>query len=124
MIAAAICAKGVRSPLAPTEPCDGTTGDSPCPSIASSSATVSGRTPDAPCARLASFSAIISRRSEEHTSKLQSLMRNSYAVVCLTKKKIRINLSRGNTKKENNRNVHTAVKVVKHRNSKRKHQTG
>src|SRR3546814_9685010 len=25
--------------------------------------------------------------SEEHTSELQSLMRNSYAVVCLTKKK-------------------------------------
>src|SRR3546814_7391373 len=28
------------------------------------------------------------RRSEEHTSELQSLMRNSYAVVCLKKKKI------------------------------------
>src|SRR3546814_7300412 len=27
------------------------------------------------------------RRSEEHTSDLQSLMRNSYAVFCLTKKK-------------------------------------
>src|SRR3546814_7050123 len=27
------------------------------------------------------------QRSEEHTSELQSLMRNSYAVVCLTKKK-------------------------------------
>src|SRR3546814_1644046 len=26
-------------------------------------------------------------RSEEHTSELQSLMRNSYAVFCLTKKK-------------------------------------
>src|SRR3546814_10213998 len=26
-------------------------------------------------------------RSEEHTSELQSLMRNSYAVLCLTKKK-------------------------------------
>src|SRR3546814_7882037 len=30
---------------------------------------------------------IIDRRSEEHTSELQSLMRNSYAVFCLTKKK-------------------------------------
>src|SRR3546814_9544822 len=29
----------------------------------------------------------ISDRSEEHTSELQSLMRNSYAVFCLTKKK-------------------------------------
>src|SRR3546814_17307732 len=28
------------------------------------------------------------RRSEEHTSELQSLMRNSYAVFCLTKKKM------------------------------------
>src|SRR3546814_3999959 len=28
----------------------------------------------------------IERRSEEHTSELQSLMRNSYAVFCLTKK--------------------------------------
>src|SRR3546814_6047238 len=27
-------------------------------------------------------------RSEEHTSELQSLMRNSYAVLCLNKKKI------------------------------------
>src|SRR3546814_10636659 len=28
------------------------------------------------------------RRSEEHTSELQSLMRNSYAVFCLKKKKL------------------------------------
>src|SRR3546814_3451285 len=28
-------------------------------------------------------------RSEEHTSELQSLMRNSYAVICLKKKKLR-----------------------------------
>src|SRR3546814_9023351 len=31
-------------------------------------------------------------RSEEHTSELQSLMRNSYAVFCLKKKKNRISL--------------------------------
>src|SRR3546814_6713576 len=30
-------------------------------------------------------------RSEEHTSELQSLMRNSYDVFCLTKKKINTN---------------------------------
>src|SRR3546814_1021038 len=30
------------------------------------------------------------RRSEEHTSELQSLMRNSYAVFCLKKKKQQI----------------------------------
>src|SRR3546814_2710912 len=32
-------------------------------------------------------------RSEEHTSELQSLMRISYAVFCLKKKKININTS-------------------------------
>src|SRR3546814_1791075 len=31
------------------------------------------------------------RRSEEHTSELQSLMRTSYAVFCLTKKNIKTN---------------------------------
>src|SRR3546814_3596857 len=31
--------------------------------------------------------AVIDKRSEEHTSELQSLMRNSYAVFCLKKKK-------------------------------------
>src|SRR3546814_9809299 len=30
-------------------------------------------------------------RSEEHTSELQSLMRNSYAVICLKKKKKKAN---------------------------------
>src|SRR3546814_4624206 len=35
-----------------------------------------------------SFRSPWSRRSEEHTSELQSLMRISYAVFCLTKKKI------------------------------------
>src|SRR3546814_4103837 len=33
------------------------------------------------------------KRSEEHTSELQSLMRNSYAVFCLKKKKKNQNLS-------------------------------
>src|SRR3546814_6321074 len=33
-------------------------------------------------------------RSEEHTSELQSLMRISYAVFCLTKKKLKINKHR------------------------------
>src|SRR3546814_4556951 len=32
-------------------------------------------------------------RSEEHTSELQSLMRTSYAVFCLKKKKIQIHIS-------------------------------
>src|SRR3546814_7467959 len=31
---------------------------------------------------------VLTRRLEEHTSELQSLMRNSYAVSCLKKKKI------------------------------------
>src|SRR3546814_3792170 len=35
----------------------------------------------------ASHGFVSSRRSEEHTSELQSLMRNSYAVFCLKKKR-------------------------------------
>src|SRR3546814_3943742 len=44
----------------------------------------------APCFRMA-FGAvsILAGRSEEHTSELQSLMRISYAVFCLKKKKIK-----------------------------------
>src|SRR3546814_2375452 len=38
-------------------------------------------------------------RSEEHTSELQSLMRISYAVFCLKKKKKRIDTTRHLTKK-------------------------
>src|SRR3546814_1913791 len=36
------------------------------------------------------------RRSEEHTSELQSLMRISYAVFCLKKKKIRTHKNNSN----------------------------
>src|SRR3546814_6865663 len=38
-------------------------------------------------ARYTASAAIDRKRSEEHTSELQSLMRNSYAVFCLKKKK-------------------------------------
>src|SRR3546814_10155329 len=41
------------------------------------------------------------QRSEEHTSELQSLMRNSYAVFCLKKKKT------NDTKEIKNQNTHT-----------------
>src|SRR3546814_4911607 len=37
--------------------------------------------------RMNAFCALRGGRSEEHTSELQSLMRNSYAVFCLKKKK-------------------------------------
>src|SRR3546814_2176744 len=40
------------------------------------------------------FVAATHRRSEEHTSELQSLMRISYAVFCLKKKKKKININR------------------------------
>src|SRR3546814_6814550 len=39
-------------------------------------------------------------RSEEHTSELQSLMRNSYAVFCLKKKKNKKNKKKKTSKKE------------------------
>src|SRR3546814_4643346 len=41
----------------------------------------------------------VSQRSEEHTSELQSLMRISYAVFCLKKKKTRIQLQTNNKDK-------------------------
>src|SRR3546814_1726263 len=44
--------------------------------------------PDAGNRRTAAFIRSMALRSEEHTSELQSLMRNSYAVFCLIKKKI------------------------------------
>src|SRR3546814_5198350 len=44
-----------------------------------------------------------SQRSEEHTSELQSLMRISYAVFCLKKKKKNIT----NKEKKNKHNIHT-----------------
>src|SRR3546814_2688057 len=40
-------------------------------------------------------------RSEEHTSELQSLMRISYAVFCLKKKKIEIEKSKNKQEKPN-----------------------
>src|SRR3546814_5799432 len=50
-------------------------------------------------------------RSEEHTSELQSLMRISYAVFCLKKKK---------TKTNHNSNIKKHIQV--HRNHKRIHR--
>src|SRR3546814_10824619 len=41
------------------------------------------------------------QRSEEHTSELQSLMRNSYDVLCLKKKKHKLN-TRSSIYKKNN----------------------
>src|SRR3546814_8980399 len=43
---------------------------------------------------------IMSERSEEHTSELQSLMRISYAVFCLKKKKTRVTRAERNCKNE------------------------
>src|SRR3546814_6377309 len=48
-------------------------------------------------------------RSEEHTSELQSLMRISYAVFCLKKKKI---LQDPNNTTQNSR-IHTATSMTK-----------
>src|SRR3546814_5939149 len=60
----------------------------------------------------------MSSRSEEHTSELQSLMRISYAVFCLKKKK--------NTKQEientNNSAKHITVEYNKHRICSKDHK--
>src|SRR3546814_8104424 len=52
-----------------------------------------------------SHAVVSCRRSEEHTSELQSLMRISYAVFCLKKKKI---TRQQNILKNNERNNHTS----------------
>src|SRR3546814_5562333 len=55
------------------------------------------------------------RRSEEHTSELQSLMRNSYAVFCLKKKKTNniINLQHIN-KIRNSANLYIKYIIQEH----------
>src|SRR3546814_8629397 len=45
----------------------------------------------------------VAARSEEHTSELQSLMRISYAVFCLKKKKRRKEIRKYNTQTQTNR---------------------
>src|SRR3546814_9568634 len=56
------------------------------------------------------FSSLCSTRSEEHTSELQSLMRISYAVFCLKKKKNKL----PNKKTTDLHNTHI---YIVHRNS-------
>src|SRR3546814_10486011 len=54
---------------------------------------------------------IADARSEEHTSELQSLMRNSYAVFCLKKKKRHRGDNIHNHHEEHNRNTYTPLYV-------------
>src|SRR3546814_1406431 len=57
----------------------------PCPNMAAERWARGARSPDAPTEPCAGTHGMA--RSEEHTSELQSLMRISYAVFCLKKKK-------------------------------------
>src|SRR3546814_5758901 len=59
-----------------------------------------------------SFAVPRARRSEEHTSELQSLMRISYAVFCLKKKKKKTH------KQYNNKYTQTAQQKDKHHKNK------
>src|SRR3546814_5755713 len=62
------------------------------------------------CARPAAAAKGISAiRSEEHTSELQSLMRISYAVFCLKKKKNKTTTQHINMYEQNNRNQQTSA---------------
>src|SRR3546814_10610112 len=54
-------------------------------------------------------------RSEEHTSELQSLMRNSYAVFCLKKKKKRKNLI------SNHQREKAEIRKLTHNTNQQKH---
>src|SRR3546814_3897773 len=59
-------------------------------------------------------------RSEEHTSELQSLMRISYAVFCLKKKKkIKITTERQKTQRHSNRD--TINNLTRHKQYKNNH---
>src|SRR3546814_6090933 len=56
------------------------------------------------------------RRSEEHTSELQSLMRNSYAVFCLKKKTHhKQTITSHNTNTENYTHTHYSIVNKKHK---------
>src|SRR3546814_4619272 len=59
-------------------------------------------------------------RSEEHTSELQSLMRISYAVFCLKKKKIKQN-SKNTNIHNNNKEKSAKTKSSKHTTQERKY---
>src|SRR3546814_10596808 len=52
------------------------------------------------------------RRSEEHTSELQSLMRHSYAVFCLTKKKQKKLKSRTSKQKKNHKKKQLTMRML------------
>src|SRR3546814_2152374 len=64
-------------------------------------------TRETPCLSLASFLGHPCERSEEHTSELQSLMRISYAVFCLKKKKKSLSTIENNTTKSSCLSVKT-----------------
>src|SRR3546814_8704328 len=60
----------------------------------------------------------LAKRSEEHTSELQSLMRISYAVFCLKKKKTRNREHKPKNDKQHKRN--DKRETIKHNNMRRK----
>src|SRR3546814_6339409 len=62
----------------------------------------------------------LDRRSEEHTSELQSLMRISYAVFCLKKKKYRTLIKHNSTYTDTSSPTYTLHKLIKQHNRKQK----
>src|SRR3546814_6344598 len=57
-------------------------------------------------------------RSEEHTSELQSLMRQSYAVFCLKKKKKNINIKTKNYISQEKHNTQQVTHMPAHNNNR------
>src|SRR3546814_954378 len=55
------------------------------------------------CAAIAHFGRLDDGRSEEHTSELQSLMRNPYAVFCLKKKNEKKRVHKRHTKEQHHK---------------------
>src|SRR3546814_8964175 len=66
--------------------CTWTPGNSACKEAHAACSTAASISSSARRALQAANARAMARRSEEHTSELQSLMRNSYAVFCLKKK--------------------------------------
>ena len=65
--ASAQCASGARSPLAPSEPCSGTTGVRPALSSATIRWATTGRAPEKPIARVRARRSIIARTTSRST---------------------------------------------------------
>src|SRR3546814_5067955 len=103
------------SPAAPAKKLSSVWGTPPNPWASSDRSKDCPNMPTSPATRTVSYTGAM--RSEEHTSELQSLMRISYAVFCLKKKKKK-QRDRKDMISLNQRQTHSAVTTKVQDNSK------